>query len=126
LSWHHLTTKPRNSELPLPFCDIAFDQKMEQPTVGQKRKLEEEEKVHEEQQEKGKDEEPQEKKPRTETEIVTAKVKKQIEFYFSDSNFRRDKWLQEESAKHPEGCALISQCQVNPVAHCYHYHHLSR
>jgi len=38
-----------------------------------------------------------------EKEIKKAKIKKQIEFYFSDSNFPTDKFLKEESAKNPEG-----------------------
>lgn len=51
------------------------------------------------------EEEPSPKKPKFDLgEITPAKIKRQIEFYFSDSNYRRDKWLQEEAAKHPEGC----------------------
>jgi hypothetical protein len=32
-----------------------------------------------------------------------AKVKRQIEFYFGDPNFRRDKFMQDEAKKDPEG-----------------------
>lgn len=35
-----------------------------------------------------------------------AKIKKQVEFYFSDSNFPRDKFLRTESSKDPDGCTL--------------------
>ena len=35
-----------------------------------------------------------------------AKVKKQVEFYFSDSNFPRDKFLRTEASKDPDGCIL--------------------
>jgi hypothetical protein len=31
------------------------------------------------------------------------KLRKQLEFYFSDSNFRRDKFMQEEAGKQAEG-----------------------
>jgi hypothetical protein len=34
---------------------------------------------------------------------VQAKVKKQVEFYFSDNNFVRDKFLRAETAKNKEG-----------------------
>lgn len=35
-----------------------------------------------------------------------ARIKKQVEFYFSDSNFPRDKFLRTESSKDPDGCTL--------------------
>lgn len=39
-----------------------------------------------------------------------AKVKKQVEFYFSDSNFPRDKFLRTEASKDPDGCIIITLC----------------
>ncbi|KAL6067909.1 La protein 1 [Balamuthia mandrillaris] len=39
---------------------------------------------------------------------VANRVKRQIEFYFSDSNFPKDKFLRAESEKHPEGYVPIS------------------
>jgi hypothetical protein len=37
---------------------------------------------------------------------VAAKIKKQLEFYFGDSNFPSDKHLQIQSKLNPEGCIL--------------------
>ena len=37
-----------------------------------------------------------------------AKVKKQIEFYFSDSNYPKDKFLQETAKQHKEGFIPLS------------------
>ncbi len=49
--------------------------------------------------------EPIAKKARTdEDQQLADKIKAQIEFYFSDSNFRRDKWMIAEAANNPEGC----------------------
>jgi len=39
---------------------------------------------------------------------LAKKIKKQVEFYFSDSNFPKDKFLRAESEKHAEGCILTS------------------
>jgi hypothetical protein len=39
-------------------------------------------------------------------EELKAKIKQLIEFYFSDTNFSRDKNLQREAACNPEGCIL--------------------
>ena len=41
------------------------------------------------------------------SEDVNAQVLKQIEFYFSDSNFRHDKFLQAEAAKDEAGFVMI-------------------
>ena len=41
-----------------------------------------------------------------------ARIKKQVEFYFSDANFPRDKFLISESAKDPDGCTPVA-----PAAH---------
>jgi hypothetical protein len=38
---------------------------------------------------------------------VQAKVKKQVEFYFSDNNFVRDKFLRAETAKNKDGVRAI-------------------
>lgn len=38
-----------------------------------------------------------------ETEL-SAKVRKQVEFYFSDSNLPTDKFMQAQIAADPEGC----------------------
>ncbi len=35
---------------------------------------------------------------------LAAKVKKQVEFYFGDSNFRRDKFLRGKADADPQGC----------------------
>ncbi len=49
--------------------------------------------------------EPIAKKARTdEDQQLADKIKAQVEFYFSDSNFRRDKWMIAEAANNPEGC----------------------
>jgi hypothetical protein len=84
---------------------------MEVPNESQKRKLEEtqEEATTETPKVVAAAEEPSAKKAKVDLDlnlqdITPAKIKKQIEYYFSDSNYRRDKWLQEEAAKHPEGC----------------------
>lgn len=34
-------------------------------------------------------------------------IKKQVEFYFSDSNFPRDKFLRTEASKDPDGCMVV-------------------
>jgi hypothetical protein len=36
------------------------------------------------------------------------KIKKQVEYYFGDSNFRRDRWLRNEVGKDPEGWMDVS------------------
>lgn len=41
-----------------------------------------------------------------ETEI-DAKIRKQVEYYFSDSNYAKDKFLVETAKKHPEGYVPI-------------------
>jgi hypothetical protein len=38
------------------------------------------------------------------TPVDLDKVRQQVEFYFSDANFRRDKFLQAKAAEDPEGC----------------------
>lgn len=35
---------------------------------------------------------------------AATKVLRQVEFYFSDANFRRDKFLQAKAAEDPQGC----------------------
>ena len=35
------------------------------------------------------------------------KIQKQIEFYFSDSNYPRDKFLRSLAAQNEEGCILF-------------------
>jgi hypothetical protein len=37
------------------------------------------------------------------SEELKTKIKKQVEFYFSDSNYPRDKFLRTEASKDPEG-----------------------
>ncbi|KAI9921341.1 hypothetical protein PsorP6_002577 [Peronosclerospora sorghi] len=41
-------------------------------------------------------------------ESVDEQIKKQVEFYFSDSNFRRDRFLREETKKHDGGYVPFS------------------
>jgi hypothetical protein len=78
---------------------------MEQPNESQKRKIDETAAEAPKVEAAEATGEPSAKKAKVETEEITpAKIKKQIEYYFSDSNYRRDKWLQEEAAKNPEGC----------------------
>lgn len=33
-----------------------------------------------------------------------AAIRKQVEFYFSDANFRRDKFMQTKAGEDPQGC----------------------
>jgi len=40
----------------------------------------------------------------------TAAIRQQVEFYFGDANFRRDKFMRDEAAKDAQGCEL----------HCVH------
>lgn len=35
---------------------------------------------------------------------LAQKIRKQVEFYFNDSNFPKDKFLRGEAEKNPEGC----------------------
>jgi hypothetical protein len=37
-----------------------------------------------------------------------AAIRKQVEFYFSDANFRRDKFMQTKSGEDPQGCERVS------------------
>lgn len=39
---------------------------------------------------------------------LLAKIKKQVEFYFSDSNFRKDKFLREKANADPDGFVPIT------------------
>ncbi|ELR13833.1 RNA binding motif containing protein [Acanthamoeba castellanii str. Neff] len=85
---------------------------MEQPNESQKRKIDETAAEAPKVEATG---EPSAKKAKVETEEITpAKIKKQIEYYFSDSNYRRDKWLQEEAAKNPEGFIEIAKIAAFP------------
>jgi lupus La protein len=43
----------------------------------------------------------------TSSDDASSKVLKQIEFYFSDSNFPRDKFLRAEASKDPQGFVNI-------------------
>lgn len=43
------------------------------------------------------------KKQKTEEIDVEKLVREQVEYYFSDSNFRRDKWMQKTCAEN-DGC----------------------
>eukprot|EP00005_Dracoamoeba_jomungandri_P003047 CAMPEP_0174260540 /NCGR_PEP_ID=MMETSP0439-20130205/9896_1 /TAXON_ID=0 /ORGANISM="Stereomyxa ramosa, Strain Chinc5" /LENGTH=405 /DNA_ID=CAMNT_0015344803 /DNA_START=24 /DNA_END=1238 /DNA_ORIENTATION=- len=57
--------------------------------------------------------EPPKKKQKTETEEpmdeeLATKIREQVEFYFSDSNFPRDKFLKQKAEAHPEGFVALS------------------
>lgn len=41
------------------------------------------------------------------TSEVCSKIQKQVAFYFSDSNYPKDKFLQEEAKKSEEGCKKL-------------------
>lgn len=41
------------------------------------------------------------------------KIIKQVEFYFSDSNLPRDKFLRSLVANHPEGCMFVLNFLIN-------------
>ena len=40
---------------------------------------------------------------------LQAKIKSQVEFYFGDSNFRRDKFLRAKADADPQGCECCSR-----------------
>jgi lupus La protein len=45
---------------------------------------------------------------------LKARIKKQVEFYFSDGNYPRDKFLRAEAAKNPEGYIPIATVAAFP------------
>lgn len=53
-----------------------------------------------------------------------AKIKKQVEFYFSDSNFPRDKFLRTEASKDPDGC--ISPADPRPHSYARYFRLIHR
>ena len=48
---------------------------------------------------------PNKKQKSNETDVETL-IKEQVEYYFSDSNFRRDKWMNVTSAEN-DGCVSL-------------------
>lgn len=53
------------------------------------------------------------------TDDLATKIKKQVEFYFGDSNFQNDKHLQIQVKLNPEGCILVHILSILSASYSY-------